>query len=144
MSRQNQLTVLFPQGTEESEIDRLLQEAVHSVNQGWRSWTPACNAFEDEQGFTVQMALPGVDAKQIDVQVEHQVLRVKGERKHEDSEGRQWYMQGIGAGSFACTFNLPDYADREKSTASYTQGLLTIIFPKREEAKPRSIMIECQ
>ncbi len=144
MSGQNQLTVLFPQGTEESQIDRLLQEAVHSVNQWSRSWTPACNAFEDEQGFTVQMALPGVEAKQIDVQVEHNVLRVKGERTHEGSEGRQWFLHGIGAGAFACTFQLPEYADREKSIASYKHGLLTITFPKREEAKPRSIMIECQ
>lgn len=84
-----------------------------------------------------------MDANQIDVQVEHNVLRVKGERKHEESDGRQWYMHGIGAGAFACTFKLPEYADREKSTASYKHGLLTIAFPKREEAKPRSIMIEC-
>ena len=144
MSGQNQLTVLFPQGTEESQIDRLLQEAVHSVNQWSQSWTPACNAFEDEQGFTVQMALPGVDAKQIDVQVEHNVLQVKGERTHEGSEERQWYMHGIGAGAFACTFTLPNYADREQSTASYKHGLLTITFPKRDEAKPRAITIECQ
>lgn len=144
MSGHNQLTVLFPQGTEDSQIDRLLQEAVHSVNQWSQSWTPACNAFEDEQSFTVQLALPGVEAKQIDVQVEHHVLRVKGERTHEESEGRHWYRRGIGAGAFACTFTLPEYADREKSTASYKQGLLTITFPKRDEAKPRAIMIECQ
>jgi HSP20 family protein len=51
-------------------------------------------------------------------------------------------MHGIGAGAFSCSFTLPDYADRDKSVASYKQGLLSITFPKREEAKPRSIMIE--
>jgi HSP20 family protein len=144
MSGKNHLTVLFPEGSEDSQIDRLLHEALHSVNQGSHAWTPACNAFEDEQGFTVQLALPGVDANQIDVQIEHNVLRVNGERKHEDSEGRQWYRHGIGAGVFSCTFTLPECADREKSRASYKQGLLTMTFPKREEAKPRTMRIEGQ
>src|SRR5690349_8751151 len=100
MSRDNQLTVLFPEGSEESQIDRLLQEAVHSVNSWSPAWSPACNVFEDERGITVQLALPGMDANQIDVQVEHNFLRVKGERKHEESEKRRWYRQGIEAGAF--------------------------------------------
>lgn len=144
MSWESQLQVLFPQSSIESQADRLLHDAIHSVNQWSPSWSPACNVFENEQGFTVQMALPGLDVKQIDVQVENNVLGVKGERKHEESEGQQWYMQGIGAGPFSCSFKLPDYADREQSMASYKQGLLTITFPKREAAKPRQISVECQ
>ena len=140
MSWESQLPVLFPHRSVESQIDRLLHDAIHSVNQ----WSPACNVFENEQGFTVQMALPGLDVNQIDVQVENNVLRVKGERKHEESEGQQWYMQGIGAGPFSCSFKLPDYADREQSMASYKQGLLTITFPKQEAAKSRQIRVECQ
>jgi HSP20 family protein len=142
MSWGNQLPVLFANRSAESPIDRLLNDAIHSVNQGSQSWNPACNVFEHKEGFTVQMALPGLDANQIDVQVENNVLRVKGERKQEESERQQWYMHEIGAGAFACSFTLPDYADRDKSTASYKQGLLTITFPKREETKPRAIMIE--
>jgi HSP20 family protein len=144
MSWENQVPVLFHNGSVESQIDRLLDDAIQSVN-GWStSWDPACNVFEDEQGFRVQMALPGFDVNQIGVQVENNVLRVKGERKRDESEGRRWYVQGIAEGTFSCSFKLPDYADHEKSTASYKQGLLTITFPKREEAKPRQIMIECR
>jgi HSP20 family protein len=142
MSWGNQLPVLFTNRSAESQIDRLLDDAIHSV-KGWsQSWSPPCNVFENKEGFTVQLALPGLDANQIDVQVEHNVLRVKGERKYEESEGQHWYMHGIGAGRFACSFTLPDYTDRDKSTASYKQGLLTITFPMREAAKPRAIMIE--
>ncbi len=142
MPRGNELPVLFSSRSAESQIDRLLDDAIHSVN-GWsQSWSPACNVFENKEGFTVQMALPGLDANQIDVQVENNVLRVKGERKHEESHGRQWYMHGIGAGAFSCSFNLPEYVDHEKSMASYKQGLLTVTFSKREQAKPRTIMIE--
>ncbi|WHZ28871.1 MAG: hypothetical protein OJF51_003669 [Nitrospira sp.] len=141
---ETQLPVLFHNGSAESQIDRLLDDAIQSVN-GWpQSWKPATNVFEDEQNFSVQMALPGLDANQIDVRVENNVLQVKGERKHDESEGRRWYRHGIEEGAFSCSFKLPDYADHEKSTAAYRQGLLTITFPKREEAKPRQIMIECR
>ncbi|MDK2744195.1 MAG: Hsp20/alpha crystallin family protein [Nitrospira sp.] len=144
MSWENQLPVLFPNRSVESQIDHLLDDAIQSVN-GWsQSWNPACDIFENEEGFTVQLALPGLEANQIAVQVESNILRVKGERKRNESEGRRWYLQGIGAGAFSCVFNLPEYADHEKSMASYKQGLLTITFPKREQAKPRSIMIECE
>jgi HSP20 family protein len=90
------------------------------------------------------MALPGMEANQIDVQVENNVLRVKGERKSEISKETRWYTRSIPEGVFACSFTLPAYVDHEKSTASYRHGVLTIIFPKREEAKPRQIMIGCQ
>jgi HSP20 family protein len=144
MSWENQVPVLFRNGSGELQIDRLLDEAIQSVTEWSQAWDPACNVFEDEQGFTVQMALPGLDANQIDVRVEHNVLRVKGERKRDESDGRRWYVQGIAEGPFSCSFKLPDYTDHEKSTASYKQGLLTITFPKREDAKPHRIMIECQ
>lgn len=72
------------------------------------------------------------------------MLRVKGERKSDASEGRTWYARDIKEGPFSCSYRLPASVAQEKSTASYKQGLLTITFPKREEAKRRHIMIECQ
>ena len=140
----NQLPMVFHKGPFDLKIDRLLDDAIQSVNEWSQLWDPTCNVFEDEEAFTVQMVLPGLDASQIDVQVERNMLRVKGERKPDAPEGRTWYERNIEEGTFTCSFQLPDYVDYEKSTASYTQGLLTITFPKREEAKPRHIMIEWQ
>jgi HSP20 family protein len=111
---------------------------------GHRHWDPSCNVFEAEDGFTVQIALPGLDPGQIDVKVENNVLSVKGGRPVDQSDGRKWYARGIQAGPFSCSFRLPDYADHENCAASYRHGLLTITFPKREEAKPPQIMIQCQ
>lgn len=140
----NQRPVVFRNGSVEPQVDRLLDEAIQSVNEWSQSWDPACNIFEDEQNFTVQMALPGLEANQIDVEVENDMLRIKGERKHDASEGKTWYARNIAAGMFSCSFRLPDYVDHEKSTASYKHGLLTVSFPKREAAKPRQIKIESQ
>lgn len=139
----NQLPVLCRNGSIESQIDRLLDDAVRSVSEWSRAWDPSCNVYEDEAGFTIQMALPGLAPQQIDVQIEDQMLRVKGERRVDTSEERTWYSRDIAEGPFSCSFKLPAYVDQEKSTASYKQGLLTITFPKRDEAKPRRIAIEC-
>lgn len=144
MTWESQLPVLFHNGSAESQIDRLLDDAIRAVNEWSQSWEPNCNVFEDEEGFTVQMALPGLEANQIDVQVENDELRVKGERKSDASENRTWHARTIEEGTFACSFQLPAYVDHEKSTATYKHGLLTITFPKREEARPHHIMVECQ
>jgi len=140
----NQLPVIFRKDSVESQIDRLFDDAIRSVTEWSQAWDPRCNVFEDEQGFTVQMALPGLEADRIDVQVEKNVLHVKGERKNSASEDRKWYRRDIGEGAFSCSFRLPDDADQEKAMASYRQGLLTITFPKREKARPRQITIACQ
>ena len=144
MTWESQLPVLLHNGSAESQIDRFLDEAIQAVSEWSEGWDPTCNIFEDPDGFTVQMALPGMESSRIDVQVENNVLRVKGERKSETSEQARWYTRSIPEGAFSCSFKLPAYVDHEKSTASYRHGVLTIAFPKREEARPRRIMIECQ
>jgi HSP20 family protein len=100
--------------------------------------------YEDANNFYVQLALPGMEPNQIDVQVENNVLCIKGERKCEPSGEVTWYAHEFPYGPFSCSFRLPSYVDHGKSTASYTQGVLTVMFPKHEEARPRRIMIEGQ
>lgn len=144
MTWDSQMPVLVHNGSVESQVDRFLDDAIRAVSEWSESWEPTCNIFEDSDGFTVQMALPGIEPSQIDVQVEHNVLRVNGERKSDMSEQAKWYTRSIPDGGFSCSFKLPAYVDHEKSTASYRHGVLTITFLKREEANPRRIMIECQ
>ena len=138
----NELPVPFRNGSLDSQIDRVLSDAIQSVNQWSKRWNPACNVYENDGGFTVQMALPGWDAKELDVQVENQTLCVQGRRSSDESGQTTWYERGIETGPFSSSFRLPDYADQEKVRASYNQGLLTITFPKREEAKARHIQID--
>lgn len=125
----------------ETQIDRLFDEAFRSA--GRKSWTPACNAYEDEQGFSLQLALPGWAAQEIEVQVEDGVLTVKGERKAEAAESsRTYHLREMGWGAFSRSFTLPSYVEDGKASASFQQGILSIHLPKREEARPRRIMVE--
>ena len=66
----NQVPAVFRDGSMERQIDRLLEDAVQSVNSWASSWEPQCNVFENEQGLTMQLALPGMEADRIRVQVE--------------------------------------------------------------------------
>ncbi|MES4787118.1 MAG: hypothetical protein C4294_16345 [Nitrospiraceae bacterium] len=91
----------------------------------------------------MQAAVPGMDRKDIEILMENGVLTLKGERKDDDSESnRTYFAHEIGRGIFSRSFRLPNNVDPGKVSASYKNGVLTISLPKREEAKPRRIMIE--
>lgn len=122
------------------DIDQLLSGALQTVG-GSAVWAPPSNTYEDDQGFWVQVGLPGMDRKDIQITLEDSVLSVKGERKDETPEHRRYFMRELGAGTFSRSFRLPSNVDPAKVSASHKEGVLTIALPKREEAKPRQITV---
>ena len=122
------------------DVDQLLADALHTVG-GPAVWTPACDTYEDEHGFWVQAALPGMERKDIEISLEDSVLTIKGQRQAENQENRRYFTQEMGTGIFTRTFRFPANVDPNKVVASYKEGVLTIELPKREEAKPRQIAI---
>jgi HSP20 family protein len=128
----------------DSAIDRLFDEAARAVSRGETAWKPGCNVYEDEHGMTVELSVPGIDPGAIEVQIENDTLLVQGKRTWDSPEGRVWYARGIPEGGFTTAFRLPPSVDSQQSAASYKNGILTITFPKREEAKPRRISVEVQ
>ncbi|WP_447984030.1 Hsp20/alpha crystallin family protein [Nitrospira sp. Nam74] len=129
------MTTLMP-----FDVDKFLDEALRAGN-GTASWSPACNAYEDERSYWVQVALPGLDRKDIEIVVEDEVLTIKGERKKETSKERTYFIHEFSRGSFVRSFKLPNTADHTKVAATYQDGILTVELPKREETKPRRITI---
>jgi HSP20 family protein len=122
------------------DVDRMLTDTLRGMKGA--GWAPPCDAYEDEHGFHVHVALPGLDRRDIEIVFEDGVLVVKGERKEENPESaRRYFAQEIGWGAFSRSFRLPTYVDPDKVSASYKDGILTLAMPKREEAKPRRIEI---
>jgi HSP20 family protein len=122
------------------DVDRLLQDTLRGLNVA--GWAPPCNAYEDEHGFHIEVALPGVDRQDMNLLFEDGVLTVKGERKETGTgTGRRYFAQEIGWGGFSRSFRLPTYIDPDKVAASYKDGVLVLSLPKREEARPRRIEI---
>lgn len=122
------------------DVDRLLHDTLRGIDGV--GWTPACNAYEDEQGFHLEASLPGLRKEDIEIVVERGVLTVKGEGKApQQDDNRQYFVREIDWGPFSRSFRLPKQVDVDKVAASYQDGLLTLMLPKREEAKPRRIEI---
>ena len=106
------------------------------------SFIPPVDVYEDEHNIVLKMELPGVDQKDIEVQLENNVLTVRGERKLEKEE-KQDNFQRIERryGSFARAFTLPSTVSGESVTADSSNGVLKITLAKRAEAKPKQIKI---
>jgi len=122
------------------DVDKFLEEALRGAD-GSASWSPACNAYEDERSYWVQAALPGLHREDIEIVVEDQVLTIKGQRKEEAAKDKAYFVREFHRGAFTRSFKLPNTADQSKVAATYQDGVLTVEVPKREETKPRRIAI---
>jgi HSP20 family protein len=106
------------------------------------SWAPAVDIYEHQGNIVLTAELPGVDAKDVDVRVENNVLTLRGERKFENEVKREKYHRVERAyGTFSRSFTLPNVVDTEKIKAEYKDGVLQVTLPQREEAKPKQIQV---
>ena len=92
--------------------------------------TPAIDIVEKDKGFEVTAELPGLDAKDIDVQFANGMLTIKGEKREEKEEKtKDRYVSERRYGSFRRTLQVPGSVDSEKIEASYKGGVLTVTLP---------------
>lgn len=108
-------------------------------------WLPAADIYEDADSVIIKAELPGMDMKDIDVKIENNTLKIRGERKLEKEDKRDNYHRiERYYGTFSRSFSLPSTVDQEKVKATYDRGVLEIVFPKKEETKPKQIKVEVQ
>jgi HSP20 family protein len=106
-------------------------------------WNPSVDIFETDNDVVVKAELPGMDPKSIDIRLENNVLLLKGERHFEkETKEENYHRVEREYGSFSRAFSLPMAVREEKITASYKDGILKIVLPKKEEVKPKTIKIE--
>src|SRR5512134_297028 len=126
----------------QDEMTRMFDDRLFRAGESV-GWTPACDIYEDEEGVSLRFELAGVDPKDVDVRFENGVLTVKGERKLEREDKRENYHRVERAyGTFTRSFSLPGTVDAEKIRAEAKDGVLTLMLPKRAEAKPRAIQVK--
>ena len=107
------------------------------------TWSPFVDVFEDNEGITVKVEMPEVDANDVDIQLEGNALILRGERKLEHAEKREGYHRiERYYGSFSRSFTLPTTVELEHVTAQSRDGVLRIVLPKKAETKPRQIKVE--
>lgn len=124
----------------------LLDEFFHNELGDWRSQNfsatqttlPKVNIKEDDNGFDVEMAAPGMKKDDFKIELDHNLLTISSEKKEEQNHDEGNYSKKeFSYQSFQRSFTLPQSADGEKIHAAYEDGILHIAIPKKEEAKPK-------
>jgi HSP20 family protein len=108
------------------------------------TWLPAVNVEETREELLLTAEVPGMTAEDIDIELENNVLTVRGEKSFERTEGeddKRYHVWERRYGSFERSFALPRTVRAEDIHAEYQNGILTIRMPKAPEAKSRKISI---
>ncbi len=109
------------------------------------AFDPRVDVSETDKEVKVSAELPGMDEKDITVEMDDAAITVRGEKKVEtEDKGKNWYSREQSYGSFHRVIPLPASVQADKAKAKFKKGVLTIKVPKREEeqAKRKAITIE--
>ena len=106
-------------------------------------WIPAVDISETDAEYLIKAELPEIKKEDVKVTVQHGVLTIHGERKHEKEEkGKKYHRVERSYGSFTRSFTLPDEVDETKVRAEFKDGMLHLHLPKSEKAKPKAIDVK--
>ena len=106
-----------------------------------RYFIPPTDIFEDDDGLTLMMEMPGVQKDGVSIDIEENRLSIEGKIDFAKYEGMEPVYTEYGVGYFKRTFTLTDQVDQTKISANLDDGVLELVLPKAEAAKPRRIAV---
>jgi HSP20 family protein len=122
--------------------DALFRPERHEDGIGLGAWSPAVDMFEKDDKVLIKAELPGLDKKDVSLDLQNGVLTLKGERKHDNEvKEESFYRREMCYGKFVRSFSLPVDIDADQIKAEFQNGLLTVEIPKPEEHKPKQIKV---
>jgi len=113
--------------------------------EGLEDFTPSLDVFETEKEISIQVELPGMEEKDIDISVHNNVLTVSGKKENEEIEkGKSFYRRERSFGSFRRSVELPEEVDEDKIEATYKNGILNVVVekPKASVSVSRRIKVK--
>ncbi|MGE0405018.1 MAG: Hsp20/alpha crystallin family protein [Candidatus Korobacteraceae bacterium] len=132
----------------QERMNRFLRDFLRDRDEGGNSqlaapaFAPPIDIYEDQNHLVVEMEIPGMKEEDLNIQIDGNVLTVRGERKLEREEkGADFRRIERQYGVFQRSITLPASVDPNNADASYDNGVLRIQLPKREEAKARQIKV---
>ena len=130
----------------QDRMNRLFEDA----GRNWKgdepasttTWSPAVDIFETESEIVVKAEVPGMERKDITLNLENNVLTLKGERRFlKEAKEENYHRIERSYGGFSRAFSIPATVDEEKIRADYQDGVLKIVLPKKEQLRPKQIKI---
>lgn len=138
------------QGNLFDQLDRLQRElddtfglwpqAAELRSPGWGSWPPI-NIGATPERVDVYLFAPGLDAEELDISIQQNLLTIAGQRHIERAGEQRWYRSERHTGEFRRTVTLPEDVDPERVDATYRDGVLHVSVQRRESAQPRRITV---
>ena len=131
----------------EHEMNRLFRRKLSGASGSEEALTasqlaPPVDVYEDDKKLSIKMDVPGIDAKDLDIRVDGNLLTISGERKFESEEKKENFRRVEREyGSFSRSFTLPASADTDKINANFENGMLRIDITKRADSRSKQIRI---
>lgn len=138
------LTTFEPFELASTAFDRLWSGLDHDARARAATFSPPADVLESSDAYTIELELPGVDPKTVDVTLLDDVLTISGAKpdRPAPSEGDRTWATERRSGSFERKFRFPVAVDADSVTAHTAHGVLTLRVAKAPEAKPRRIQID--
>ncbi len=121
-----------------SEFDRLAS----ALNARTAPKAMPVDLYRDHDGYVLNADLPGIDPGSVDVDIDGQLLTIRAQRTAGDADGVKWISQERPHGSYLRQFSVGEGVDTSRISASYDNGVLSVILPLSEKARPRKVKIE--
>ena len=131
------------------EMTQVQNQLNRLVDQVWggrqESWLPAVDVFDTKEAVVLKAELAGMNPDDIQIEIEDNVLTIKGERRFEEKvDEERYYRVERRFGSFQRSLALPQGVKAEKIGAAYDDGILTVTVPKVEVEKPKRIEVKAK
>lgn len=122
-----------------TELDRL---ATSMLQTAASPRTIPVDLYRDQNRYVLTADLPGIDPGSVDIDVDGQLLTIRAQRTSGTAEGAKWLAKERPHGSYLRQFSIGEGVDTSGISASYDNGVLSVIIPLSEKAKPRKITVE--
>ena len=130
----------------EREMEHLMGRFLGSFDGDWdlmEDFSPRTNVAETEEGYEITVELPGMKPEEFNIDLRKHELWINGERKSEEEEkGKTYHRVERRYGEFRRVIPLPSEVDEDKVQAEYHDGVLKVVVPKAETAKPKHIEVK--
>ena len=107
-----------------------------------RVFLPTADIYETNDALNVVLEMPGVDKNSVDIRVEDGVLKIEGRLEFSKYQGLQPLYTEYNVGHYSRSFRLSSKIDQNKIAAELNEGVLSLVLPKVEETKPRTIQVK--
>jgi len=119
-------------------MSNLFDDDFFPALQNRTSSMPAVNIREDEKKYNLELAVPGMEKKDLKIDINEDVLTISSESRQETEENKDGYKRKeFSYSSFCRSFYIPENVNRDSIEANYKDGILTISLPKQEEEKSK-------